>query len=218
MTSAAATSQTSNTDDVSLGDPLQWETPEYPKLALENRIQGSVVLRITASKEGTVKDVGVVSGDPVLAKAAVKAVHEWKFVPYFRDDKPTEAQTRVTIDFKITDAGQPKISAKYVVPKAPPFEEDVKIKDGVTPPKLLYQVSASYTKSAQADKVQGTVVISAIIGSDGVPRNISVARSLRSDLDSQALAAVSYYRFAAATRNGKRVPVMANIEVTFHLY
>lgn len=53
--------------------------PEYPDLARQMNIRGSVHLQLTVSAEGSVKDVRVLGGHPVLAQAAVQAVRSWKY-------------------------------------------------------------------------------------------------------------------------------------------
>jgi len=76
----------SNSDsDIALGQPIQWDSPKYPKHAFENRMQGTVVLRLNVSKDGKVANVAAIDGDPELADAAVRAVRKWRYVPYFRD-------------------------------------------------------------------------------------------------------------------------------------
>ncbi len=53
--------------------------PEYPDLARKMKITGAVQLQVTVSAEGSVKDVRVLGGHPVLAQAAVQAVRSWKY-------------------------------------------------------------------------------------------------------------------------------------------
>jgi len=55
--------------------------PEYPSLARQMNIKGSVQLRVTVNAEGSVKDVRVLGGHPVLAQAALEAVRSWKYRP-----------------------------------------------------------------------------------------------------------------------------------------
>src|SRR5207249_5057442 len=55
--------------------------PQYPALARQVRVQGAVVLEATIDKDGTVRDLRVISGHPLLVEAAVKAVQQWKYKP-----------------------------------------------------------------------------------------------------------------------------------------
>lgn len=91
--------------------------------------------------------------------------------------------------------------------------------DGVTMPRVLHQVEPTYTTDAIRMKVEGTVVLQAVVRTHGVAADISVVRSLdqRFGLDQQAIAAVRQWRFAPGERNGRPVPVLVRIEITFSL-
>ncbi len=93
-----------------------------------------------------------------------------------------------------------------------------KVGCSVKPPVIVHHIDPEYTDSARKAKVSGTVILSLIVNSDGSVRNVQVERSLRSDLDGQALAAVRGWRFDPATKDGIAVPVKLNVEVTFRLY
>ena len=73
--------------------------PEYPPEARAKGIQGPVVLDVQVEGDGRVSTVNVVSGDPMLSEAAVKAVKQWVYQPFSVDGKAVERQTRITIRF-----------------------------------------------------------------------------------------------------------------------
>ena len=75
--------------------------PAYPPQAQQMRIQGAVDLAATISKDGNITNIKVLRGDPVLANAAVQAVRQWKYKPYYLDGEPVEIQTQITINFKL---------------------------------------------------------------------------------------------------------------------
>ena len=75
--------------------------PEYPAQARAQRLQGSVVLDVQIAADGTVRNVSLNRGDPVLAEAAIHAVRQWKYQPYAVDGRPVEMQTQVTIKFTL---------------------------------------------------------------------------------------------------------------------
>ena len=77
--------------------------PEYPETARQKRIQGMVVLLAQVSKDGSVQDLKVLSGNPELANAAVAAVRQWKYTPYAKANKPVPFRTRVTLSFALPD-------------------------------------------------------------------------------------------------------------------
>ena len=68
---------------VSEGLLLHKVTPPYPPLARQARIQGSVVLQAVISKTGTIENLHLVQGHPMLAPSAIEAVKQWKYKPYF---------------------------------------------------------------------------------------------------------------------------------------
>jgi len=69
--------------------------PTYPELAKKNNIQGAARLQVLIAPDGSVKDVKVLGGSPVLVQAAVDAVKKWKYEP-----APAETSTVVKIEFK----------------------------------------------------------------------------------------------------------------------
>ena len=74
--------------------------PRYPVNALSTHTQGAVQIEATVDKEGHVVNPRVLSGSPLLAPAALDAVRQWRYKPYFLDGEPVEIQTQITIKFK----------------------------------------------------------------------------------------------------------------------
>jgi TonB family protein len=89
---------------------------------------------------------------------------------------------------------------------------------GVSAPRPIYDPDPEYSDEARKAKFQGSVILVAIIGSDGRPRDLRVMRSLGMGLDQKALDAVSKWRFAPAMKDNRPVSVQVSIEVVFHLY
>jgi protein TonB len=76
--------------------------PVYPMLAKQARIQGTVLLRAVISREGTIENLQVLSGHPMLVQSAMDAVRQWRYHPYFLDDQPVEVETQVTVNFVLS--------------------------------------------------------------------------------------------------------------------
>jgi periplasmic protein TonB len=76
--------------------------PIYPSVARQAGIQGAVVLRAIISKEGTIEDLRVLSGHPLLAPAALDAVRQWRYRPYLLNGEPVEVETQVTVNFVLS--------------------------------------------------------------------------------------------------------------------
>ncbi|HYM78816.1 MAG TPA: energy transducer TonB [Candidatus Dormibacteraeota bacterium] len=75
--------------------------PQYPESARSDGIQGTVILRATISKGGEIKDLELISGEPTLAKAAIKAVKKWKYKPYILQGQPVEVETQIQVNFTL---------------------------------------------------------------------------------------------------------------------
>lgn len=86
---------------VTQGLLLKRVQPVYPHQALQMHVEGSVQLLAMITKSGSISSVKVISGDPVLARAAVDAVSQWKYKPYYLDSEPVDIQTQITVNFKL---------------------------------------------------------------------------------------------------------------------
>jgi len=75
--------------------------PEYPPVARQLRIEGAVELEATVAEDGTVEDVNIVSGNPVLTKPAAAAVKKWKFTPFTEGGKPVKTIAPIVLTFKL---------------------------------------------------------------------------------------------------------------------
>jgi periplasmic protein TonB len=76
--------------------------PGYPLLARQMKVQGSVILQALISKDGTIQDLRVLSGPPILASAAQTAVRQWHFKPHFLGTEAVETQAKITVNFTIS--------------------------------------------------------------------------------------------------------------------
>lgn len=76
--------------------------PQYPALARQARISGTVVLQASIGKDGAIQNLRLVSGHPMLAPAAIEAVKQWKYRPYFLNGEPVEVDTQITVNFTLS--------------------------------------------------------------------------------------------------------------------
>lgn len=81
------------------GSLIRKVTPTYPPLARAARIQGEVVLFAVIGKAGTIDNLRVVSGHPMLVPAAIDAVRQWRYRPYILNSEPIEVETQITVNF-----------------------------------------------------------------------------------------------------------------------
>jgi periplasmic protein TonB len=84
------------------GNLIRRVQPEYPALAKQARIQGTVLLRAVINREGAIQDLQVISGHPLLVQAAINAVRQWRYRPFYLNDQPVEVETQVTVNFTLS--------------------------------------------------------------------------------------------------------------------
>jgi periplasmic protein TonB len=86
------------------GKLIEGLQPKYPEEALNNRITGTIVLHVILEKDGTVRQVEVVSGHPLFAQPAVDAVRQWKYQPTILNGEPVEVDTLAYVMFALGGA------------------------------------------------------------------------------------------------------------------
>jgi protein TonB len=75
--------------------------PNYPPLARQTRISGTVRLHAIIAKDGTVQQLEVISGHPLLVQAALDAVRQWRYQPTLLNGEPVEVDTTVDVIFSL---------------------------------------------------------------------------------------------------------------------
>ena len=75
--------------------------PQYPPIAVQARIQGTVVLQAVIGKDGTIRELRLISGHPMLTAAAIEAVRQWRYRPYLLNGEPVEVDTQVNVNFTL---------------------------------------------------------------------------------------------------------------------
>ncbi len=76
--------------------------PNYPLLARQMKVQGSVILQAMIGRDGTIQNLRVMSGPHILASAAQDAVRQWHFKPHFQGSEAVETQAKITVNFTIS--------------------------------------------------------------------------------------------------------------------
>jgi protein TonB len=75
--------------------------PEYPQLARITRTEGAVELEAVIGKDGTIEELKVLRGHPLLVNAALDAVQRWRYQPTLLNGEPIEVVTEITVNFKL---------------------------------------------------------------------------------------------------------------------
>lgn len=117
----------------------------------------------------------------------------------------------IPVDFPTNDTADP--GANRNLAEAPIYA----VEGDVVAPRALNRVPPDYPAAAKEARITGTVVVEAVIGSDGAIRDAQVTDSLEESLDQAALDAVRQWTFDPATLNGKPVAVYYNLTLNFRL-
>jgi protein TonB len=83
------------------GDLIHQVQPLYPQIAVTTRTEGAVTLTAIISKSGEIESLHVVSGHPLLVRAAREAVSQWRYRPYVLNGEPVEVETQITVNFRL---------------------------------------------------------------------------------------------------------------------
>lgn len=81
------------------GELINRVVPVYPSMAKITGAQGEVKLHAFISPEGRIESLTVVSGNPLLAPAAIDAVRQWRYRPYVLNGQPVEVETWIFVNF-----------------------------------------------------------------------------------------------------------------------
>jgi periplasmic protein TonB len=86
---------------------------------------------------------------------------------------------------------------------------------GVSPPRVTKQVNPSY-KTARGVKLEGAITVVLVVSSQGIPKDVRVAKGLDKDVDQSAVEALREWRFSPARKDDKPIAVRISLEIDFH--
>ena len=81
------------------GNLIHKVEPEYPAIAKQLHIEGTVIVRAFISREGVITRAEAERGHALLAQAALAAVRQWRYRPYYLNHEPIEVETEITVNF-----------------------------------------------------------------------------------------------------------------------
>ncbi len=81
---------------------LRGQNPTYPALAKQARIQGHVVFSAVIGRDGTIQNLQLISGHPLLVPAAQSAVSRWVYRPTLLNGEPVEVITQIDVNFTLS--------------------------------------------------------------------------------------------------------------------
>jgi len=201
------------------------EKASYPWEAREKQLQGQVLVRMSVSEAGDLVGVEVISGDPILAKAAVQAAKKWKFKPFIRNGKPVPISGKMPFDFAFSNdikdvpSAEPtdtQPSAGGRDPAAGTVPQPVKVSSGTIAGLLIHKVNPVYPVEARQARIQGVVILQAEISEEGRIVNLRLI-SGAPEMAKAAIGAVEQWRYKPYMLMGKPVAVQTQVQVNFTL-
>lgn len=212
--------------------------PVYPPLAKATRVQGVVLLDVRIGSDGRVTGVDVIRGHVMLVQAAIDAVRNYVYKPFFFNGNPVSIRTTVHVPF-VLDAGvDPDIEMQLnatsqpgtinVPPPPPPpppppeagassmvgSPQAMQVSKEIAQGNLIEPAKPVYPPLAKAARVQGVVTLNARIGSGGRVIGVNVI-SGHPLLTQAAIEAVKQYLYKPFKINGKDIEVVTTVEVQF---
>ena len=195
---------------------LHQVAPVYPPLAKQARIQGVVRLQASIAKDGTVLNLTVVSGHPLLIPAALEAVKQWRYEPTLLNNEPVEVITQIDVNFSLSGEGS---AAPLLGSESVPFSLDeteepkrIRVSARVQERKLLYNPEPVYPPLAEQARIRGFVKLVVLISTDGAVKEVRVV-SGHPLLVPAAVDAVRQWRYRPTLLDGEPAEVISEIQV-----
>ena len=203
----------------------------YPEAAHKAGTQGRVTVQFVVGKDGSIGDVKVIRGvDPTLDAEAIRVISgmpKWK--PGTQKGEPVNVRYTVPVMFRLTPKPVEKIDEMIVVgyrnPDAPVTGEVYETVDkmpefpgGMTGLMQHLSKNIRYPAEAHTNNIQGRVVVSVIINTEGKATNAQIVQGVAPSLDAEALrVATTMPDWTPGTKDGKPVNVKYTFPVVFRL-
>lgn len=202
----------------------------YPPEAAQKGLRGEVVLKVLVNERGEVERADVVSGDAVFVPAAMTAIRTWRFEPFFKHGQAVKVITPVTFKFAPSADSKPPQQPSAantsgaiggMISSTPVLGSDgvpqrVRVSQGVAQGLMIHRVQPSYPPDARRARIQGTVVLFAVIGKDGTVQELKLVSGHPMLVD-ETMRVVKQWRYKPYMLNGVPVEVETQITVSFTL-
>jgi len=188
-------------------EPVKTVKAAYPEDARRRHMQGEVWVKVLITETGDVEKAEVVSGDRIFVDSALAAAKKWKFKPFIKDGHPVRVFTKIAFDFAFRDK---------VAEISPDEGKTLQVQPSVVAGMLVHRVTPVYADTAKRYGIQGTVILSARIGKDGLVKELK-AISGPPVLIPAAIGAVEQWRYKPYLSNGEPIDIATTITVKFDL-
>lgn len=176
--------------------------PKYPKEALKEGIQGTVVLTAKTDEDGNVVEVKAIKGPEALRGAGTEALMQWVYEPFVLNGKKEPVKFTVVMRFNLD--------------KKKGGEKEPLSVSAVEKPKLIKKVEPKYPKAALKSRIQGKVVAEVTTDASGDVVDVKIVDGL-AFLDEAAKEALFQWKFNPFIKNGVPIPVRFTVIVKFRL-
>ena len=172
----------------------------YTDDARTHGIEGTVTIEALVSEDGRIRTMRILKGLGFgLDEVALASVLGWEFSPATRYGIPVSVVAQIDVQFSLRSANA------------------LRLGNGIIPPTVISRVDPRYTKEASLAHMNGTVVVQAVIKTDGTVDVIRVVRGLPYGMTDSAIDALKQWKFRPGNKGGQNVDVALNIEINFIL-
>lgn len=182
--------------------------PVYPAEALKNRVQGVVLLGVETTEQGAVRLAEVISGHPSLNEAALTAVRQWVFKPYIVNGEAKAVAFTVTVVFRLVEESGDKGGDPDAIER---------LQSGDKRPQKIKHVNPVYPEEAKEKKIEGTVILEAVVDEEGKVSSLKTISSPDPLLTEAAAKAVKQWEYEPFYKDGRCKKVVFTATVTFSL-
>jgi len=194
----------------------------YPQDAAETDRPHVCILSVVVGVDGNASSVHVANPNGSrFDEFAIDAVKQSQFQPGMLNGKPVPVLIQVRVPFFHLAAAIPRIvirSAQFGSQQQARLNDPLRSRPGDSPPRPITFANPAYSEEARRKKIEGVVLVSALVNEEGNPIDLRVEKSLGYGLDEKALDCFSQYRFTPAMRDGQPVAQRIMIEINFRLY
>jgi TonB family protein len=194
----------------------------YPPDAAETDRPHVCILSAIVGVDGNATSVRVANPNAgPFDDSAIVAVQKSQFQPGILDGKPVPVLIQLRVPFFHLAAAVPRIVLRsaQTVNRQLAFQNDpLRMGSGDTPPRPISFANPEYSEQARRKRIEGVVLVSALVNEEGNPIDLRIEKSLGYGLDEKAMDCFSQYRFRPAMRDGQPVAQRITIEINFRLY
>lgn len=193
---------------------LKQVQPVYPPAAVEGKISGTVMLHAVIATDGSVKEVSYMSGPQELSDSAVEAVRQWQYQQTLLQGEPVEIDTTISVVYRLSESGEATVLDGQQEQRE--SIQRIRVDGNVQAAKMIRQVQPKYPKAAKKAGIIGTVILHAVIATDGSIQQLNFV-SGPPELMGSAMDAVRKWQYQPTMLQGKPVEVDTTISIIYTL-